>query len=51
MGDVATMRPTYVLDRGNYASPQKDKELQPGVPKQLQFGGRDLAPNLSLIHI
>ncbi len=45
MGDVATMRPTYVLDRGNYASPQKDKELQPGVPKQLQFGGRDLAPN------
>ena len=45
MGDVAKMRPTFVLDRGNYASPQKDKHVLPGVPKRLQLGGQDLAPN------
>ncbi|MCA8994178.1 MAG: DUF1553 domain-containing protein, partial [Planctomycetaceae bacterium] len=32
MQDVPQMRPTYVLDRGNYASPKQDVELRPGVP-------------------
>mgnify|MGYP002639159559 CR=1 FL=1 len=31
MADVGTMRPTFILDRGNYASPLKDKGVQPGV--------------------
>ncbi|MEZ5940757.1 MAG: DUF1553 domain-containing protein [Planctomycetaceae bacterium] len=32
MQDVPNMRATYVLDRGNYASPKKDAELRPSVP-------------------
>ena len=35
MTDVAKMRPTYILDRGNYASPRKDQEVQMGVPSAL----------------
>ena len=32
MKDVDEMRPTWVLDRGNYASPKKDDELLPRTP-------------------
>ena len=35
MSDVAKMRPTYILDRGNYASPRKDQEVRMGVPSAL----------------
>jgi len=35
MNDVPKMRATYVLNRGNYDSPIKEKELQPGVPSAL----------------
>ncbi len=31
MQDVPKMRQTFILDRGHYASPQKDKPVQPGV--------------------
>ena len=31
MGDVAKMRTTYILDRGNYASPRKDRIVEPNV--------------------
>jgi len=32
MQDVPQMRATYVLNRGNYASPLTDRQVQPGVP-------------------
>ena len=32
MRDVEKPRPTYVLMRGNYASPIKEKPVEPGVP-------------------
>ena len=35
MGDVPETRMTYVLQRGNYASPQKDRPVTPGVPAAL----------------
>ena len=35
MKDVPKPRMTYVLDRGNYASPKKDKPVQPGTPSFL----------------
>ena len=35
MRDEPAMRATYILDRGNYASPLTDRELQPGVPGAL----------------
>ena len=35
MGDVAEPRMTYVLQRGNYASPQEDSPVTPGVPTAL----------------
>lgn len=31
MADVPKMRTTYILDRGSYASPQKDRVVTPGV--------------------
>lgn len=31
MGDVGSMRQTFILDRGNYASPRKDSPVNPGV--------------------
>ena len=31
MADVGKMRTTYILDRGNYASPLKEKVVAPGV--------------------
>jgi hypothetical protein len=35
MKDVEEMRDTFVLDRGNYASPLKDRKVTPGVPGAL----------------
>ncbi len=35
MGDLAKPRKTYVLNRGHYASPIKDKEIFPNVPAAL----------------
>ncbi len=35
MQDVGKMRPTFVLERGNYASPNKERGVQPGVPAAL----------------
>lgn len=35
MKDVPQLRMTYILERGNYASPLKDREVQPGVPEIL----------------
>ena len=35
MGDLAKPRKTYVLSRGHYASPIKDEEIFPNVPKVL----------------
>ncbi len=32
MQDVGSPRMTYILDRGQYASPKKDSPVQPGVP-------------------
>ena len=32
MGDLPEPRMTYVLARGDYASPQKDRVVEPGVP-------------------
>ncbi len=45
MGDVATMRPTFVLDRGNYASPRKDKEILPGLPSAISIDTTELPQN------
>ena len=45
MGDVATMRPTFVLDRGNYASPKKDKEITPGLPSAISLDNTNLPQN------
>lgn len=35
MQDVGGMRDTFVLERGNYASPLKDRKVVPGVPAAL----------------
>ena len=35
MGDLAKPRKTYVLNRGHYASPNKDEEIFPNVPAAL----------------
>ncbi|MEQ9411184.1 MAG: DUF1553 domain-containing protein [Fuerstiella sp.] len=35
MNDVPTMRETFVLERGNYASPLKDRPVLPNVPAAL----------------
>lgn len=35
MKDLAEPRMTYILDRGNYASPKKDQPVDPGVPNIL----------------
>ncbi len=32
MEDLPKMRPTYILNRGQYDQPLKDKQVQPGVP-------------------
>ena len=45
MGDVQQMRTTYILDRGNYATPRKDKEILPSIPATLDLGQTDLPLN------
>ncbi|MCA9034114.1 MAG: DUF1553 domain-containing protein [Planctomycetaceae bacterium] len=35
MNDVPAMRETFVLNRGDYASPLKDRRVEPGVPAVL----------------
>ena len=35
MQDVPQMRPTYVLNRGSYDAPMKDRPVMPGVPSVL----------------
>ena len=45
MGDVAKMRPTFILDRGNYASPKKEKEIFPAIPRVLALGGTEFPQN------
>ena len=35
MNDVPTMRETFVLERGDYASPLKDRKVEPNVPAAL----------------
>jgi len=44
MQDVSKPRMTYILDRGNYASPKKDSPVEPGVPEFLGSLPKD-APN------
>ena len=39
------MRMTYILDRGAYDSPKKDKVINPGVPKALPALPKDAPPN------
>lgn len=45
MNDVATMRDTFVLERGNYASPLRDRRVQPDVPAALPPLPKGAAPN------
>ncbi|MEM7313737.1 MAG: DUF1553 domain-containing protein, partial [Planctomycetota bacterium] len=45
MNDVDKPRMTYVLARGNYASPQKDKPVNPGVPAALPSLPEDAPAN------
>ena len=32
MGDLGSMRKTFLLERGHYEHPKKDEEIKPGVP-------------------
>ncbi|MEZ6068336.1 MAG: DUF1553 domain-containing protein [Planctomycetaceae bacterium] len=45
MADVPQMRPTYLLNRGNYDSPVKDTELMPGIPASLGLLPEGSPPN------
>lgn len=45
MRDEPQMRSTFVLDRGNYASPDQDRPVQPGVPTILPPLPADAAAN------
>ena len=45
MKDVAKPRKTYVLMRGNYASPIKEKPLEPGTPSILPLQVEGSPPN------
>ena len=45
MGDVDKPRMTYVLGRGNYASPQENRPVEPGVPTALPPLADDAPPN------
>ena len=45
MADVGKPRKTYVLMRGNYASPLKDKPLEPGTPSVLPVQTKDSPAN------
>ena len=45
MQDVPKPRPTYVLMRGNYASPMKERPVEPGVPAFLPSLAKDAPRN------
>ncbi|MCA9269218.1 MAG: DUF1553 domain-containing protein, partial [Planctomycetales bacterium] len=45
MQDVPQPRMTYILERGNYASPRKDHPVEPGVPSVLPPLPEDAPPN------
>jgi hypothetical protein len=45
MKDVPKMRQTYVLNRGQYDSPNKEKPVSPGVPNFLPAFAKDLPTN------
>lgn len=45
MGDVEKMRPTFILDRGNYASPKKEQEIYPAIPSVLDLGETEFPQN------
>ena len=45
MADVGKPRKTYVLMRGNYASPLKEKPLEPGTPSVLPVQAKDSPAN------
>lgn len=49
MRDMPKPRMTYILDRGNYASPRKDRELKPRTPNFLpQFPEANMETRLGL---
>ena len=48
MKDLDSMRETFVLERGNYASPLKDRSVRPDVPSALP--ALPVVPVLSLIY-
>lgn len=49
MQDMPKPRMTYILERGNYASPRKDRELNPRTPSFLpQFPEADMESRLGL---
>jgi hypothetical protein len=43
--DQEIARPTYILERGNYAAPIRDEVLDPGVPARLPPLAADATPN------
>jgi hypothetical protein len=45
MGDNAKRRATYLLMRGQYSSPKKDKEIEPGTPVFLPEMSKGLPKN------
>ena len=45
MGDQGKMRQTYILQRGSYEHPQKDREIKPGVPDFLPPLPKDAPKN------
>jgi hypothetical protein len=45
MGDNAKRRATYLLMRGQYSSPKKDKEIEPGTPVFLPKMSKGLPKN------
>ncbi len=45
MEDMATPRPTYVLKRGQYDQPDKNRKVEPGTPSSLPRPTPDPHPN------
>ena len=45
MQEMPKPRMTYILDRGDYASPKKDKVISPGTPAFLPPMGKELPAN------
>lgn len=51
MQDAANKKPTYVLIRGQYDQPDKNQEVEPGVPRALSPLPEDATPDrLGLAH-